>query len=140
MNNKMKNETGSTALFLVLVMMSSFFLITLTAADIARNGLKMSGSQLDSTKAYYAAEAGAEKMIWEIRKNGFNTAVCNPSGEKIDFDIGSCNVDCCTPAGRSYSLTNSATYTIEYKLDTPTTTLMCAGGFKDLERKIQLKY
>jgi hypothetical protein len=140
MNNEIKNEFGSTALYLVLVMMSSFFLITLTAADIVRNGIKMSGSQLDSTKAYYAAEAGAERIIWEMRENNFDTTSCN-SGDKIDFSAGACDsVNCCSLAGLSYSLSNNATYTIQYDFSAPDTILMCAGGFGDVERKIQLKY
>lgn len=127
-------------MFLVLVMMSSFFLITLTVSDIIRNGLKTSGSQLDSTKAYYAAEAGAERIIWEIRKNDFDVAACIAL-EKIDFDAGPCDTnDCCTPAGRSYSLSNNATYTIQYDFSAPDTTLMCSGGFGDVERKVRLQY
>jgi hypothetical protein len=150
MNNhirkKIRNKFGSTALFLVMVIMSSFLLVTLTAADIVRNGLKMSGSQLDSAKAYYAAESGAEKIVWEIYKNDFSTSGC-VSSEKIQFDDtppdADCKtIDCCTVGGASYALSNAATYTISYDYNnvTGSTTLTCAGGFKDVERKIQIQY
>ncbi len=70
MNKLIKNQKGATALLLTLLILMAMLFIAITASDIIRNGLRMSQAHLQSTKAYYGAESGTERMLWEIRKNG----------------------------------------------------------------------
>lgn len=66
-----KKQKGS-ALVLTMFIMAGMLIVAMGSAYVALLGLKASGLQTQSTKAYFAAEAGAEKMIWEVRKNGLN--------------------------------------------------------------------
>jgi|WetSurMetagenome_2_1015567.scaffolds.fasta_scaffold123453_3 hypothetical protein len=76
------NEKG-TALLMTVLILNSIILVSLAAADIVVSGVKESGTQSKSTQAYFAAEAGAERILYEYRKgtnncgiNGYATSTC----------------------------------------------------------------
>jgi len=88
MNRFIKNQKGATALLLTLLILMSMLFIAITASDIIRNGLQMSQAHLQSTKAYYGAESGTERMLWEIRKNSHDPVVDSwTATECINFNI-----------------------------------------------------
>jgi hypothetical protein len=64
----LKNKSGS-ALVLTMFIMSGMLLVALSGAYVILLGIKSGGIQAQSTKAYYAAEAGAEALLWEMRHN-----------------------------------------------------------------------
>ncbi len=93
--NKLKQEKGST-LIMVILIMGGFLLSAVVSANLVIQGLKMANVQTDSTKAYFAGEAGAEKALWEVRKNGyslpaestegiFSTELNNGSSYRVDY-------------------------------------------------------
>ena len=51
---------------LTVLILSSTLGATLAVSEIVRNGLLMGSTQYHSTQAYFAAEAGAEKILWEM--------------------------------------------------------------------------
>lgn len=146
MNNLLKNNKGGTVLLLTVLILTSVLTITLVASEIIRSGVILSRSQADSTKAYFAAEAGAERILWEVRKGTFDFSSC--LSECISFDsdpngnINGCGVDCNTGLNIIQTLSNKATYKIRYNYVDPDTTVKCYGKYPDsgINRVIELKF
>lgn len=163
--NISNNQQGGTALFITMVIMSGFLLITLTASDVIRNGLTMSKTQMESTKAYFAAEAGAERILWDIRRTGppaaiepgdggGGTGLCQVTPGKYCFtkvqagDISSCVgslVNCpASPVTDSQKLSNEAFYKIYFQFEgdvtLSTTTLSSRGSIMDVNRTVEVSY
>jgi Tfp pilus assembly protein PilX len=61
------NQRGATAMFLTVLVLSAVTTITFAGSQIILTNLRVSRERYDSTRAYYAAESGAERVIWEIR-------------------------------------------------------------------------
>lgn len=75
-DNGQKNIPTATlkrgnALILTMFIMAGMLIVASSGAYVVFLGIKSGGIQAQSTKAYYAAEAGAEKLLWELRKNGY---------------------------------------------------------------------
>ena len=79
--NIIKNKRG-TALFMALMILSGALIVSLGAASLVISGMKQGRTQSYSTKAYFAAESGTERVLWEIRKNGFDPSGC---AENVDY-------------------------------------------------------
>jgi len=64
------NTVGSagTALLMTILILNSIILISLAAAKLIFSGVTESNTQARSTKAYFAAEAGAERILYEYRQ------------------------------------------------------------------------
>ncbi|HBI97153.1 MAG: hypothetical protein US83_C0007G0051 [Candidatus Falkowbacteria bacterium GW2011_GWC2_38_22] len=149
--NILKSQTGSAMLVMTFFVLTSVLIISLSLSAIVVNGLHLGTDQVQSTKAFFAAEAGAERILWEFRKNKNDPIVfvddsvipsCN-NNEFICFDsetdgvIISCNVLC--PTGRQ-KLLNETYYSINYSHADPITTLISYGKFSDVNRVIELKF
>lgn len=65
--NILKNQEGN-AIFLVLVILSGMLAVGLGLGNLILANIKMGGVQTQSTKAYFAAEAGAEYILYGYRK------------------------------------------------------------------------
>lgn len=63
----LKNKKGS-ALLLTLLVITSIIVIAMGGSTLALSGIKMAGVQSQSVKAYFAAEAGAEELLYKTRK------------------------------------------------------------------------
>ncbi|MCX6794572.1 MAG: hypothetical protein NTY31_01035 [Candidatus Falkowbacteria bacterium] len=63
-------KSGS-ALILTMFIMAGMLIVAMSGTYIVFLGIKAGGIQAQSTKAYYAAEAGAEELLWELRWNGY---------------------------------------------------------------------
>lgn len=68
--NKRLNKSGS-ALILTMFILAGMLIVAMSGTYIVFLGIKAGGIQAQSTKAYYAAEAGAEELLWELRWNGY---------------------------------------------------------------------
>lgn len=135
-------------ILMTALVLASILLVSLSLSAIVVNGLKMGSGQFQSTKAYFAAEAGAERILWEIRKNSNNPGM-GTSGDLCDvkpadfcFDnlIDGDLIDCsnaCTV--KDQKLGNESTYNIVFNYDTKTI-LKSYGSFGDVNRIIELKY
>lgn len=62
-----KNKRAS-AIMLVLFILSGIMIIVFGGSSVIISGLKMSSVQSQSTLAYFTAEAGAERLLYEFRK------------------------------------------------------------------------
>lgn len=65
----MKNKKGS-ALLLTLFLVSGIMIVAFAGSYVIVSGLRSSGLQYDSSRAYFAAESGAEYSLLKVRKTG----------------------------------------------------------------------
>lgn len=125
------NKNGS-ALLIIVLLLASIILAVLGAAGIIMSGIKMSGLQEKSTTAYFAAEAGAERVLWEIRKNSFSG--CSIVGEYVDFAGASCG------AAIEFSL-SQAKYSVYYNSIPPASLeINSVGNYLGVKRIVQIGY
>jgi len=67
-----RKDCRGSALVLTMFIMAGMLIVAMSSAYIALLGIKSGGTQSQSTKAYFAAEAGAEQLIWEVKQNYLN--------------------------------------------------------------------
>lgn len=148
-----KNENGSTAILMSILVLTVMLVISLSASKIVVNGLEMGVAQIYSVKAFFASEAGTEKYLWEIRKNNIDMAAyaCD-QGDYLCFDsesptggIDGCfatTSDCAV--SHDQRLSNEATYFMRYgemiQNNSTTTIITTYGDFKDSRRVTEVRY
>lgn len=122
MNNNLKknvslsNQDGS-ALFITVMIMSSLLVAALSATNIIMASILTSGVQERSIKAYFAAEAGAERSLWDVRKNSFVLPASNQTGIS------------------SSTLSNGARYDVDYATSSSAVTFTSTGTFDTNTRR-----
>jgi len=65
-HRKLKTSKRASALILTIFIMAGMLLAAIGGAYVSVLGIKAGGIQADSTKAYYAAEAGSEYLLWRL--------------------------------------------------------------------------
>jgi hypothetical protein len=60
---------AASAMILTMFIMSGMILVAMSGAYVVLLGIRAGGIQAQSGKAYFAAESGAEHILWELRKN-----------------------------------------------------------------------
>jgi len=71
-HNKIFKDRPGSALLLTVLILSAVFVLAFSASYLALYSIKMADVKLQGSKAYFAAEAGAEAIKWEVRKNGLD--------------------------------------------------------------------
>jgi Tfp pilus assembly protein PilX len=131
MNNYRKTlntfHRAGTALLMTILILNSIILISLAAAKLVVSGVKMSGAQAKSTKAYFAAEAGAERILYEYRQTHGNG--CDYS-EDQSFEAN-CHFN--------KILFNNSSYQVDYSAGS-NVIFISAGAFSGLRRTVQLDF
>ena len=154
----LKNKTGSAMLLMTFFVLASILTISLSLSAIVVNGLKMGVTQVHSTKAFFAAEAGAERILWETRKENNNDPgkgiplhFCgvNPAyfcfSNNTDGTLDQCVADCFA-VGLFYKqqLANNSTYKIKFDYGifaANVTRFKSYGNYNnEINRVIELKY
>ena len=143
-------------LLMSFLVLASILTISLSLSAIVVNGLKMGTTQVHSTKAFFAAEAGAERILWEIRGENDNNPgegllgdFCGVSpayfcfSNNTDGSLDACGDPC--PVGKFYKqqLANNSTYKIKFGYDGAflITKLKSYGNYNnEINRVIELKY
>ena len=120
---------------MALLILTSILAVSLGAADLVMSGLKMSGTQARSIIAYFAAEAGAESILWEIRKNGFDTSAC-AINDYVNFSVDPAE---CINSEQVQNLTNKASYSVIYTSNSPIA-FMSIGGYSGVRRVVEISY
>ncbi len=136
------SQRGGTMLLVTILVLASILTIILGLNDIVRNNLQFVKMQDDSTRAYFAAEAGAERILWEIRENDFNIQSCN-IGDFICFDsigdINGCANICLSPYTDTQTLNNNAQYKLQYD-NNGDVIVRSFGYYKDVGRVVEISY
>ena len=155
----LKNNQGSIMLLMTFLVLASILMISLSLSAIVVNGLKMGTTQVHSTKAFFAAEAGAERILWEIRgENDINPGegefghfcgAVHPAyfcfSNNTDGTLDQCAVDC-SAVGKfeNQQLANNSTYKINFDygvVAASTTRLKSYGNYNnEINRIIELRY
>jgi hypothetical protein len=138
------NNRGGTIILLTVLILTSVLTITLISSDIVRAGIKMSRSQMNSTKAYFAAEGGAERFLWDLRKEGIDpTLICfdnkyfcfnSSNGSITDCD------DTCDNGDVNMQEFEYGSYKLYYSLDGIYTNIKSYGLYSDVQRVVQVSY
>lgn len=122
MNKNIKNNRG-VILLLTLFILSGILVITLGAADLVLAGLKMNRLTGYSSLAFFAAEAGMERALWEARKNNYVL----PNADTADvFSLS--------------DLGNGSAYQVNYASSTPNITFKSIGSYGGTKRSVESTY
>ena len=133
-------ERGSTMLLVTILILASILVVILGSNDIIRNNLSGVKMQDNSTRAYFAAEAGAERILWEIRENSFSISSCT-SGDYICFNSSGEAVNCgASCAIDSQTLANGAIYRLQYDNNSGTTIIKSFGLYGNEQRVVEISY
>ena len=139
MNNLLQDNRG-TVLFMTLLILTSMLTVVLGAANLVMLRIKMSGAQERSTIAYFAAETGIERTLWEIRQNSFELK----RGDSSDCQVGNYvyfdnTPTVCDNSEHNYPLSNNALYNVVYSSNSPVT-FTSTGIFSGLRRSVDIRY
>lgn len=92
-----QNNKGSI-LFMSVLILTGILGVTLTIANLALSGILISGTQIKSTQAYYAADGGIEHSLYWARSSTTSTST-------LEYDMS---------AMASSTLANGASYSVDY--------------------------
>lgn len=120
--NKQKNQKG-VILLLTLFILLGILVITLAAADLVLAGLKMNRLTGYSNLAFFAAEAGLERALWEVRKNNYPLPDADTDNIFSVSDLG-----------------NGSAYRVDYAISTPNITFTSIGSYRGANRSVESAY
>ena len=121
MNNLFKkNQRGATTVLIAFFVMSAILMIAFSAAGIMIYEIKMSQTVANSVPAFYAADAGAEKCLYEARRLDEGSGGCSSIGGTT-----------------SISLSNGATVTATRKT---VNKIESSGNYSDTKRSIETNW
>lgn len=116
-----KNNKG-TALLMTLLILTSILVVALASANILSSGIEMNRNQSQSTKAFFAAESGVEKALWEMRRNGFDY----PDSSQANVFNG--------------SLDNGSAFIVDFESLPSKLTFVSTGEYRDVKRSIAVSF
>ena len=106
--------------------MSGILIVAMSGAYVVWLGIKAGGIQAQSTKAYYAAEAGAERFLYELRQNDYDYG---SPGSTVLFS------DTLTPSTASYKV-----YFKEYNPPLTPLIFQSVGDYQNTKRNIEIRF
>ncbi|MFA6106951.1 MAG: hypothetical protein WC745_04775 [Patescibacteria group bacterium] len=129
--------------------MTSMLTIALGSAVLIVQGINLNRTQKWSTTAYFAAEAGAERILWEDRKEDFDfvkadgVSPCD-EGDYISFNSAACDgMDvCCITSSVpiTTTLSNNGTFEIKYNSSAEEIILTSTGKYSGAGRSVEISY
>jgi hypothetical protein len=144
---KLKNQTGAVAILISVLIMTAILTVTMAASSIIQNGIIMGKTQVHSTKAYFAAEAGLERLLYEIRKGAFNVAGCSP-GQYANLSLDQCQATQATTNLSNFALFNieNRDASLSFSTCPPNPPGTCSvsfyslGEFEQVRRSVEIAY
>lgn len=129
MVNFFNNKKGSAVLVIVFLALMGFFAITLLASDVIKSNLIMSKTQLNSTKAYFAAEVGLEQALYSVMRGDYELP--DASQKKVFSD---------TKVGEIKSFLNNGVYDVDYNRSNSIRTFVSTGGYLTEHRSTEVSF
>lgn len=83
---KFKDKKGS-ALALTMFILAGMLMVAMSGSTVILLGLKAGGIQAQSTKAYYKAESGTERILWELNQNGLVLPATSLADPMLDVPL-----------------------------------------------------
>ncbi len=145
--NNVNNKKGATIIIMTILILGVILAATSAISNIVMNSILAGKLQIDATKAFFASEAGAERILWEVRKNSFDPVLsdCNNndnvcfSSDTFGIVITGCGSPCLV--NRDQRLDNDASFFLEYEFDGTDTTFTSVGGYAgDVTRIVEITY
>ncbi|MCK5416156.1 hypothetical protein KAI92_01875 [Candidatus Parcubacteria bacterium] len=148
-----QDNRGSISIMIVSTLLFSVLIAVIISSNIVNSGIKISQTQVESAKAYFAAEAGAEKILYETRRSGgiIETLILNTDDCEVCFTGNANDSSTVNACDAAYSCVDSEQllgidieyyYEIEYKynLVSGVMTLINKGRFHDIKRTVELSW
>lgn len=124
-----QNNRGSAIIIIVFITLMGFFGVSLLASDIIKSNLIMSRTQLNSTKAYFAAEVGLEQALWQVMKGDYELP--NESQKKV-FDY--------TENQDIKNFLDNGIYNVDYNRNNSVRTFVSTGGYASQHRSTEVSF
>ena len=132
---------------MAMFILTGIFVISLAASELVNNGLILGKTQVNSTKAYFAAEAGAERILSGIRSfpSEFDLELC-ADDKCFSFDSGDGSIDSCDAVcdiadlNVARKLSNDSYYIIKYNENGNNVRFKSTGSFQDVSRAVQIGF
>ncbi len=115
---KKKQNIKGASLFLAMLILAAVLAIAFGISSLLLREIKLSKDVVSSLKAYYAAEAGIERKLYEIRKNNNFNDIAFP-----------CSVE----------LSNGSSYGVDVTTGNPTR-IKAYGCYKNTRRAVEISY
>lgn len=112
----MRKTRGATTIILTILVLNVVLVIGLGIGVLMTSQIKASQETAESVAAFYAADAGAERCLYAVRKNGAGS--CPYTNIALDFSP-------------------EATYTTVYN---GSNTITSIGRFRSTSRKVELTW
>ena len=120
-------KSGS-ALLLTMFILSGMLIVAISGAYIIVLGIRAGSIQSQSTMAYFAAESGAEQLLYTVRKSWDEEM-------KEDFEYGD------DVYGRGFDLAPGLSYNVYYMtIPSQPATFSSIGIYKDTKRSVELQF
>ena len=131
---KLAPDQEGNALFMTLLIFSGIMVSVLGVSELIMSSIRMGNIQTQSTKAYFAAEAGAERVLWKYESDeDFRDSLGTTSREEI---FGGKTLSNGSSYEVDYDHSSTTDSTFDYKYFTT------VGDFQDVRRTVEtsLKY
>lgn len=112
-------------MLLTLLILSVILGMALGISALLSREIRLSIDISKSTRAFFAADTGWERLLYAINKESYDLAACSP-------------LPCNTPY--SDNLSNGASYATKIEQVTPTTRIISSGEFMGIIRAIEASY
>ena len=119
--NKSLNKKGS-ALLMAILILGGIIAVSFSVSRMVMTAIETGGIQAQSVRAYYSAEAGAERILYGIRYGDIVIDENNPN-----------------LFSGSSSLYNGAEYTVSVKQYNPLK-IITVGSFEGTKRSVELSF
>ena len=118
-DKKVFSQKGAVTVVLTVMILNVLLVIGLGVGVLIFQQIKSSLQAGESVIAFYAAETGAERCLYEIRQNSADN--CPYTDISLDFD-------------------SRAVYTTVYDESVSSTTMSSIGQYLNISRKIELNW
>ncbi|MFH0906652.1 MAG: hypothetical protein V1829_00110 [bacterium] len=131
----MISQKGAISILLSILLLSVLLTISLGVSFLLSQQMKMSGQTGQSVIAFYAADAGAEKCLYQTRC----VLASSPTAECITATGGGLNEGCASVGGLiPYTYLSSVA---RYKAErSSANSIISIGEFGDTSRKVELTW
>ena len=121
---KISKKAKGSALILTMFILAGMLVVAMGGSYVILLGIKAGGIQAQSTKAYYVAEAGTERFLWELRKTG----VSYPNVQTFPVN----NIS-------SGTLPNGGTYQVNFTAGYAPPVFEIVGQFQATKRSVEIR-
>ena len=120
-----RRKEKASAIMLVLFILTGVMLVVFGSSSVIISGLKMGNIQSQSTRAYFTAEAGAERLLYEFRKNNIIDKIGESAPQEDIFPY--------------YEINEGGSYIVNYDSFIPLSFTMI-GTYEKTRRSVEVSF